>query len=62
MKRNPARERIELRAEPAWINRLAAAAANVGLSTSAYIRLAVNRMMNDPAFAPPAKAKRSKKS
>lgn len=38
--------RIELQAPPEWIARLDAAAAKLGMSRSAYIRMACNRQMN----------------
>lgn len=46
--------RIELQAEPEFIARLDAAARAVGLSRSAYIRLACHRlMMEDARTRPP---------
>lgn len=59
-RKNPARDRIEIRADPEWIDRVNAAAEKVGLSISAFLRLAGNRLMSDPEFAPPVK-KPSKK-
>jgi hypothetical protein len=50
---NPARDRVELRADPEWIEKVLAASDRVGLSISAYIRLAVNRLMETPDFSPP---------
>ena len=37
--------RIELQAPPEWIAKLDAAAARLGMSRSAYIRMACNRQM-----------------
>jgi len=37
--------RIELQAPPAWIAKLDAAATRLGMSRSAYIRMACNRQM-----------------
>jgi hypothetical protein len=37
--------RVEFQADPAWIRKVEAAAHAIGLSKSAYIRLAVNRQM-----------------
>ncbi len=41
--------RIELQADPKWIAKLDKAAAALGLSRSAYIRLACNRLMASDA-------------
>jgi predicted HicB family RNase H-like nuclease len=49
------RERIELRAEPEWIERVTAEAERLGLSLSAYIRLAVNERLEK---APPPRPKK----
>jgi hypothetical protein len=40
------RERIEVRADPAWIERVVREAGRLGLSLSAYIRLAVNERLD----------------
>jgi hypothetical protein len=50
---NPRRDLIQLRADPAWIDRVNAAAEALGLSLSAYIRLAVNERMNRTAAEQP---------
>jgi hypothetical protein len=42
---NPQRDRIEIRSDPEWIDRVLRHANNLGLSISAYIRLAVNEKM-----------------
>jgi hypothetical protein len=44
-KENFDKMRIEVRAEPAWIERVATEAERLGLSLSAYIRLAVNERL-----------------
>lgn len=43
---------IQIRAEPAWIDRVSAEAERLGLSLSAYIRLAVNERMQRTAGRP----------
>jgi hypothetical protein len=43
---------IQVRAEPAWIDRVNAEAERLGLSLSAYIRLAVNERLERTAPAP----------
>jgi hypothetical protein len=50
---NPKRDLIQLRAEPEWIDRVNAEAERLGLSLSAYIRLAVNERMERTAPEPP---------
>jgi hypothetical protein len=45
-KQNFERDRVELRAEPEWIARVAAEANRLGLNLSAYIRLAVNERLD----------------
>jgi hypothetical protein len=52
--------RVEFIADAAWLEKVQSAADRVGLNLSSYIRLAVNRLMNDPEFAPPAKAEKRK--
>lgn len=47
---NPKRDRIELRAEPEWIDRVVKAANRMGLSISGYIRVAVNKLLDSPDF------------
>jgi hypothetical protein len=42
---NPNRDLIQLRAEPEWIDEVNEEADRLGLSLSAYIRLAVNERM-----------------
>lgn len=50
------RDRVDLRAEPAWIARIAAQADRLGISVSAYIRLATTeRLEKDEASAPVAR-------
>jgi hypothetical protein len=49
---NPERDVIQLRAEPAWIDRVNAEAERLGLSLSAYIRLAVNERLERAAPEP----------
>ena len=44
-KAKPAFDRIELQAPPEWVGRLDATAARLGLSRSAFIRLACNKLM-----------------
>jgi hypothetical protein len=55
------RSRVELVAEPEWIVKATAAGRELGLTLSAYIRLSVNRMMNDnqltEQFRKPSKSK-----
>ena len=46
---NPDRDIIQLRADPAWIERVNAEAERLGLSLSAYVRLAVNERMERTA-------------
>jgi hypothetical protein len=55
---NPQRDLIQLRADPAWIDRVNAEAERLGLSLSAYIRLAVNERMQRTASEPPPAQKR----
>lgn len=51
---DPPMGRIELVAEPAWIEQLDAAAKALGVSRSAYIRMACNRQMSsDRREGPP---------
>jgi hypothetical protein len=57
---NPERDRIEIRADPEWIDRVVNAANRLGLSVSAYIRLAVNRMLGEE-FSEPHLRKREKR-
>ena len=57
---NPQRDRIEIRADPEWIDRVLKNADSLGLSISAYVRLAVNRLMQEsgpPAGEPQARKK-----
>jgi hypothetical protein len=55
---NPNRDLIQLRAEPAWIDRVNAEAERLGLSISAYVRLAVTeRLERDEASHPRRKGK-----
>ena len=49
----PPRERLDLRAEPEWIERVRFQAERLGLTLSAYIRQAVTRILEqDEASAP----------
>jgi len=60
---NPDRDLIQIRAEPEWIDRVNAAAEALGLSISAYIRLAVNeRLQRTAAEQPPRRQSEKKKS
>jgi hypothetical protein len=53
------RRRLELVAEPEWIARLTVQAERLGLSVSAYIRLAVTeRLERDESQAPAPRAKK----
>jgi hypothetical protein len=53
------RDRIDLRADPEWIARIAVQAERLGISISAYIRQAVSRQLErDEAEAPPKSTKR----
>jgi len=44
---NPKRDKIEIRAEPEWIELVVAAANRDGLSLSSYVRLAVNKLLRE---------------
>jgi hypothetical protein len=57
-KENFDRDRIELRADADWIERVAKEAERLGLSLSAYIRLAVNERLERTENA--RKARRSR--
>ena len=46
---NPKRDLVQFRADPEWIDKVNAAAERLGLSISAYIRLAVNERMERTA-------------
>jgi len=60
---NPDRDLIQFRAEPEWIDRVNAAAEALGLSLSAYIRLAVNeRLLRTAAEQPPRRKSERKGS
>jgi hypothetical protein len=52
-KTNMNRDRLEIRAEPAWIVRVARAAERFGLSLSAFIRLAVTEKVEEIERNPP---------
>jgi hypothetical protein len=55
------RDRLDLRAEPDWIDRIAVQAARLGINVSAYIRQAVTRQLErDEAEAPPARPQKRK--
>ncbi len=58
--KNPPRDRIDLRAEPEWIARVAAAAERFGLSVSAYIRLAVSERLERDEASTSRKAPRTR--
>jgi hypothetical protein len=58
-KENFDRERIEIRADAAWIAKVTSEAERLGLSLSAYIRLAVNERMERTADAKRARRSRS---
>jgi hypothetical protein len=51
---NPNRDIIQIRADPAWIDAVTAEAELLGLSISAYIRLAVNERMQRSRAERPA--------
>lgn len=55
--KGPSRDRVDLRAEPEWIARVAAAAERFGLSLSAYIRLAVSERLERDEAGQPRKGK-----
>ncbi len=52
------RDRVEFRADPAWIARVLKAAARLGMGLSAYIRYSTNKQMERDA-ADSAKADHS---
>jgi hypothetical protein len=54
------RERIEIRADSEWIARVSAEADRLGLSLSAYIRLAVNERLERTAAPAPPTTRRGK--
>lgn len=57
------RDRLELRAEPEWIRRVTAVAERLGLGLSAYVRLCVNRQLEqDEAQAPAPTPKKGGKA
>jgi len=61
-KHNFERGRLELIAEAPWIARLSAQAERLGLSLSAYVRLAcTERVERDEATAPPPKLKSTRR-
>jgi hypothetical protein len=60
-KRKNGRDRIELRADPDWVEQITVYAEAWGLSVSALVRLAVNKWMGEnPAPAAPEKKKGGK--
>lgn len=59
-KENFERARLELVADAPWIARLAAQADRLGMSLSAYVRMACTRQVEaDEANAPPAPPKKN---
>jgi len=49
------RDRLEIRADPAWIDQVTEAARRVGCSLSSYVRMALTeRMQRDGVNVPPA--------
>ena len=52
--------RVEIRAEPEWIERVTAEADRLGLNLSAYIRLAVNERLDRTEAAEPPRRGKSK--
>ena len=50
-----ARDRIDLRAEPAWVARVIRQAERLGISVSAYIRAAVSRQLEKDEATEPRK-------
>jgi hypothetical protein len=56
-KTNMSRDRIELRAEPAWIARVTRAAERFGLSLSAFIRMVVSQHVEELERNPPPEQK-----
>jgi hypothetical protein len=58
-KENFDRERIEIRAEGQWIAKVTAEAERLGLSLSAYVRLAVNERLERTQDAKRARRSRS---
>lgn len=56
------RERLEIRAPADWIDRVTDIASRLGLSLSAYVRLAVNeRLAKDEASAPEVDAPKTRR-
>lgn len=55
------RDRLELRAEPDWIGRIAVQARRLGISVSAYVRLAVTRQLETDEASQPASKKKNGK-
>jgi hypothetical protein len=55
---NPERDLVQFRADPEWIDRVNAEAERLGLSISAYIRLAVNERMERTEAGRAPKARR----
>ena len=63
-KTNMERDRLEIRAEPAWIARATKAAERFGLSLSAFIRMAVTEKLEElerTAPEPPEKKRKGEK-
>ena len=46
-KKKPNRDRVDLRAEPAWVDRAARIAARLGMNLSTFIRMATSRYMDE---------------
>ena len=62
-KQNFERRRLELVAEPEWIERVSKQAERLGISLSAYIRLAVTRSLeSDEASQPASHSKKPRRS
>lgn len=61
-KKNLDRERMELRADPEWINNVAEYADAWGTGISALVRMAVNKWMMDNPVPPEVKRSPRKKN
>lgn len=58
---NPERDLVQFRAEPEWIDRVNDAAESLGLSMSAFIRLAVNERLKEMGAEQPGPRRRKGK-
>ncbi len=57
------RNRVEFIADPEWVSKVGAHADALGVSLSAYIRMAVNhQMINEPIITPEEIAKKANRS